>query len=188
MGNLSDCNYADAPDAPEFDLLPPGDYTGEIESAEMKDTKSRDGRYIKLKIQIDGSNRKLFHNLNVYNPSQQAQEIGRSQLKKIAETNGRVIDDSEDLVMCRVKMRVAVRPARGEYAAQNEIKSFMDLDGGSKGASVPRETRVAQANNGPVARAAASRPVQSSQAEKPWLKKRQETQNATADLDDEIPY
>ena len=75
-----------------FDPLPPGDYTAIVAESDMKDTKAGTGKYIELSIHIvEGPHegRRLWERLNVYNPSEQAERIARSQLNNLSNAVGK---------------------------------------------------------------------------------------------------
>lgn len=67
-----------------FEPLKPGTHPVTIDTAELKSTKTNDGRYVKVSFKVtdgDGKGKKVFHNFNIVNPNAQAVEIGKSQLK-----------------------------------------------------------------------------------------------------------
>ena len=67
----------------DYEPIPPGKYPVLIESAELKDTKSGTGVYLKLAmVVIEGphKNRKLWDNVNLANLNQECVEIGRRHL------------------------------------------------------------------------------------------------------------
>jgi hypothetical protein len=84
-----------------FDPLPPGDYTAIIADSDMKDTKAGTGKYIELTINIvegEYEGRRLWERLNVYNPSEQAERIARSQLNNLSNAVGKPgASDTESL-------------------------------------------------------------------------------------------
>ena len=67
----------------------------------MKDTKAGTGKYIELSMQVvEGQyeGRRLWERLNVYNPSEQAERIARSQLNQLSAAVGRTgTTDTESL-------------------------------------------------------------------------------------------
>jgi hypothetical protein len=93
--------YTDSPTKSSFDPLPAGDYTAIITDSDMKDTKAGTGKYIELSMQVvEGQyeGRRLWERLNVYNPSEQAERIARSQLNQLSAAVGRTgTTDTESL-------------------------------------------------------------------------------------------
>ena len=75
-------------ESPEYSVLPPGMYVAAIVGSERKETKAGDGAYLSFKFQIvDGEHkgRIVFHNLNLWNKSEQATSIAHAELRKLAE-------------------------------------------------------------------------------------------------------
>lgn len=69
-----------------FEPLPPGKYPVQIQKVEVKATKAGNGSYLWLEMEIfDGpqKGRKVFSNLNLDNPSEQAVKIARKELSAI---------------------------------------------------------------------------------------------------------
>jgi len=187
-GNLAGIYDQDtAPDAPEFDLIPAGDYDGDIVKAELKDTRA--GCMISIQIKLD-SGRVVFDNLNIQcSTSSQAEDIAKAAVKKIGQTNNKIIRDTADLELCRVRVRVGIQPARGEYSERNVVKFYQD----PHKAAVPSRTappagRAAPARP-PVAGAAAGRATGNRKWERSASRAPQPAADTQAnDLDDEIPY
>jgi hypothetical protein len=74
-----------------FECLPPGKYRVLIARADYKKTASGNGMRIPLELSIVGGDfagRTLFEGLNVDNPNETAQLIGRQRLKEILEAIG----------------------------------------------------------------------------------------------------
>lgn len=69
-----------------FDVLPSGEYDAVIVASEMKPTSEGNGKYLKLELQIlsgEYQNRKLFDNLNLFNPNDKAVQIARGTLSAV---------------------------------------------------------------------------------------------------------
>jgi len=116
-----------------FEPLPAGTYTAQITGSDMHPTKAGNGHYLKLEFTVldapDASlvGRKVWTNLNLDNPNQQAVEIAYSELSAIAHAVGRVgkIDDSQELHGAPLEIDISVREdATGRYQPQNEIKGY----------------------------------------------------------------
>ena len=92
--------------------LPAGKYQAKVLEVEVKDTKSKGGQYIKMKLVVtDGENegKSVYHNINIKNESARAQEIGLENLKRflqIADMDDSKLDKVTDLVGKRVMMAV----------------------------------------------------------------------------------
>ena len=171
-----------APDAPEYDLIPTGDYDGDIVKAELKDTRA--GCMISIQIKLDNG-RVVFDNLNIQcSTSSQAEDIAKAAVKKIGQTNNKVISDTSDLELCRVRVRVGIQPARGEYSERNVVKFYQDPHKSAAPArAAAPATRPAPAR-APAQRTAA--PAAAGGARK-WERSTAKAPSSQ-DLDDEIPY
>lgn len=117
-----------------FTPVPVGSYACCILSAEEVPTKSRNGRYLDMQLEInDGpqQGRKLFHKITTENPSQTAVSIGQEQLKKICETNNLgALNSWDELCMRTVYVKVGHTEYNGEKRAI--VKYFLDKAGAGK--------------------------------------------------------
>lgn len=98
---------------PSNEPLQDGTYMVQVESAEVKETKSKDGKYINLWFKvIDGEDkgRKVSAMFNIENKSTQAEEIGQQQLKSLLISAGRTTPESQKLnsVNDLVGLKVAI--------------------------------------------------------------------------------
>jgi len=116
-----------------YDLLPAGWYTAIITEAELKDTKAGTGQYIKCRYDITGptgQGRVVFGNFNIKNQNVKAEEIGRQQLGDLMRALGlSAVNDTDQLVNGHLSIKIDVRPASGEYGAQNEVKGWRSNTG-----------------------------------------------------------
>jgi hypothetical protein len=124
---------ADLAPAQSYELIPAGWYTAVITEAELKPTKSGTGEYIKLRYDITGPSsqgRVVFSNLNIKNPNAKAEEIGRQQLGEMMRALGlSAVSDTDQLINGHLTIKVDVRPASGDYNAQNEVKGWKSHTG-----------------------------------------------------------
>ena len=113
-----------------FDPLPDGWYTATISGAELKATKAGDGEYIAVKYTVTGpthQGRVVFGNLNIKNPSQKAEEIGRQQLREVMLAIGLPkVRDTDQLIGGQLSIKLSVRT--GEYSG-NEVKGYKAIGG-----------------------------------------------------------
>jgi hypothetical protein len=99
----------------------------------------------------------VFSNFNIKNPSTKAEEIGRQQLGEMMRALGLVsVSDTDELINGHLTIKVDVRPASGEYAAQNEVKGWKSNTG-----SLPPQPSKPDAATGNA----------STKAAPPWAKK-----------------
>ena len=143
-----------------YDLLPAGWYTCIITEAELKPTKAGTGEYIKVRYDITGPScqgRCVFGKFNIKNPNPKAEEIGRAQLGDLMRALGlSAVHDTDQLINGHLSIKVDIRPASGEYNAQNEVKGWK-----SNTASLPPQPGKPDAPAGAPA----------TKASPPWAKK-----------------
>lgn len=113
-----------------FEVLPAGKYLVRCTEAKVEDTKSGTGQFITCQLQVlEGphESRKLFTRFNIKNDSEQAQKIGRGQLKGFLTKSGfkdpNKLEDVNHLCGLEAVAHVAVRTS-SEYGDQNDIKYF----------------------------------------------------------------
>jgi hypothetical protein len=114
------------------DPVPAAWYNAAIVASEIKPTSKGDGTMLCLTFSIlDGlyANRKIFVNLNIRNANPVAQEIAYADLSAICAAVGLVqVPESELLHNRPLKIKVKVRPAKGEYEASNAITSYKNIN------------------------------------------------------------
>jgi hypothetical protein len=124
-------NAAEVEPVSDYTPLPVGDYKAVIVESEMKATKAGTGQYLQLTYDIvDGEykGRKLFDRLNLRNPNQQAVQIAQRTLSAICRAVGVMnLHDTAELHGKPIIIHVEIRPAKGEYAASNEIKKWSPI-------------------------------------------------------------
>lgn len=143
-----------------FEVLPPGKYKVQITDSDMRPTKTGDGQYLWLEMEIlegEFQSRKLWDRLNLVNPNQQAVEIAQRQLSALCHATGKLhVTDSEALHFVPVIATVRVRPAKGDFDASNEIRGY----------------EAAGAVSAPSRQAAATAPAATAtQTSAPWKRK-----------------
>lgn len=126
---LIDIDTSDAGELNEgFEPFAPGEYTIYLENSERKATKNADGEYLNcIFVVAEGENkdRKIFHMFNLWNKSQQAVEIAKSQFRALCEaTVGQPNAPGNDSASLHFKPFIAtivLKPAEGNFKAKNEI-------------------------------------------------------------------
>jgi hypothetical protein len=137
-----------------FEPLPAGWYTVTITQAELKDTKAGNGQYIKLRYDVTGpthQGRVVFGNLNIKNPNQKAEEIGRQQLGDIMRAIGLAkVTDTDQLIGNSLSIKLDVKQD-AQYGASNEVKGFKSMSGSAApvAASMPAAAAPASAKAAP---------------------------------------
>lgn len=126
LGNTFDASTVEP--AQDFDVLPAGKYKVQIIASEMRPTKSGDGGYLWLEMEIlDGQfhGRKIWDRLNIENQNEKAKEIATRQFAALCHATGKLrVSDSEELHFTPVMATVRVRPANDKYDASNEIRGY----------------------------------------------------------------
>ena len=145
-----------------FTPLPAGDYQAIITESETKATKDGQGQYLQLKLQIQGGDfagRVLFDRLNLWNNNQQSQEIAQRALSAICHAVGILqVGDSQELHNRPLIATVKVKPASGNYEANNEIKGYKAAQLEAAPAFMPPQAQAAPAANAPAGFGAAGMP------------------------------
>lgn len=148
-------------EAGNFELLKSGLYPACIVDSELADTKDGTGRMLKLTLQItDGEHkgRTFFDRLNIYNKSEQAQEIARKTLRLLTDLCGvNNLGDSKELHDVPLCIRLGTTEYQGEK--RNEIKGYAAAD---------KWKGDAPAQAAPAARPAPRPAVAGSAASVPW--------------------
>ena len=139
------------PESGGYDLLPAGWYTASITETDVKDTKDGRGKYIKVRYDITGpthQGRVVFGNLNIQNPSSEAERIGRQQFGDLLRSLGMDrIQDTDQLVGGALQVKVGIRKDKtGQYEDQNDIRGFKAPEsGGTIIQQAPKMTKTATA-------------------------------------------
>ena len=161
MANLS-FNAANVSPSVVYAPLPAGDYTAIITESETKATKDGQGQYLQLKLQIQGgefAGRVLFDRINLWNNNQQAQEIAQRALSAICHAVGILqVGDSQELHNRPLIATVKVKPASGNYEANNEIKGYKAAQLATAPAFMPPQAQAAPAAKAPAGFGAAGMP------------------------------
>jgi hypothetical protein len=103
--------------------------------SETKQTKSG-GEMLVLEAEVlEGQykKRKVFEQLNLKNPSSQAEQIAHKTLASICKSIGIIHPrGSEELHMKPMMAKVTIQPETDEYPAQNKIKAYAPISDKAK--------------------------------------------------------
>lgn len=83
----------------DFSPMPVGEYVLRVEQAEVRDTKSGTGKYIRATMTVVGGKyegRKVWHNFNIVNKTPEAVMIGKQELKRMLVASG-IPEDKTDI-------------------------------------------------------------------------------------------
>jgi hypothetical protein len=113
-----------------YDPLPAGFYNATIANAELKTAKSG-GQYLNVRYDITGpshAGRVVFGMVNLTNPNQRAEEIGRQQLGELMRAIGLdTLKDSDQLIGGRLKIKLTVEESE-QYGMQNRVGGYRSDD------------------------------------------------------------
>lgn len=154
---MAELNYAiDHEDANEnqFDPVPAGNYLAIIEESDYVENKKGTGMMLKLVYQIiDGpqKGKKLFENLNLEHPNNQAVQIARRTLNAIGVAVGIAhVQDSAQLHNIPLMLDVRMKDS-DEYGMQNVIKKHLPATG-----EAPKQAQAEGTTQSPPAAASKS--------------------------------
>lgn len=115
----------------DFSPVPESWYNARITTAELKDTKAGNGTYIAVRYDITGpthQGRVVFGNLNITNPNQKAEEIGRQQLGALCTAIGlERVSDTDELVGGNLQIKLSIKTDE-QYGSRNEVKAFKAME------------------------------------------------------------
>jgi hypothetical protein len=136
--------------AGEYSPLPPGEYIVVVTESEVKPNSKGTGTIVKIKMQvIDGQHkgRTLYDNINITNPSAQAQSIGQSQLAAIAKACGVAkLLDTAQLHGKPIKVKVENEPDnRDPSKTRSRVSAYL-----WKESQVAAATAQAKSGPGPM--------------------------------------
>jgi len=124
-------NATETEDA-SFKTLPMGWYIAQIVKSELRDTKAKDGKMIKLQFKIvegEYAKRIVFANLNIINKNETTVAIAKSDLKKICEAiDIESVVDTQELHGEDMQIMLTIKPASGKWPEGNEIKDYRSAD------------------------------------------------------------
>jgi len=139
--DLNGFNALEIEPATSYEPIPADWYKAVITETEEKPTKAQTGSYLQLTIEvIEGQHqgRRVFERLNLKNPNSVAVEIAQRSLSSICRSIGvNNPQNSEELMDKPLMIKVAVKPAQGEYGASNEIKGYDAASGNVTAMSAP---------------------------------------------------
>lgn len=113
-----------------FDVMPRGKYPCVIVDNREVTTKSKDGSYFEFEFEVvkgDFSKRRLWARLNVNNPSEVAQNIGRAQFKQLCKAAGKDPDKVKDSNLLNGKYVVCLVSIErdGQFGDKNRVDGFI---------------------------------------------------------------
>jgi hypothetical protein len=125
-----------------FDPIPAGKYIAVITESEMKPTKTGNGHFLELTLEVvegEYKGRKVWARLNLDNPNQTAVKIAQSELSAICRAVN-VMQPQDSVELHNLPMEITVKCRKREDADEitNEIKGYAER-GASANPSAPAE-------------------------------------------------
>lgn len=141
-----------------FDSLPAGDYVVMITDSQEKRTKSGDGEYLELTLEVqsgDFRGRRIWDRLNLENPNPKAVQIAQRQLSQLCHAVG-VLQVREWQQLHNRQLVAIVRVREGMNGPMNEVKGYKGMAGPAHAAQPTAPRAAAAAPTQPWKRAAAA--------------------------------
>lgn len=143
MSSLAELNFDARTVEPNqgFDCIPAGEYDAVIVGSEVKATNAGTGKYLKLELQIlngQFQNRKIWDQLNLWNPNAKAVEIAKGTLSSLCRAvNVLTPNDSSELHGKPVRVKLGIQKS-DEYGDRNVVKDYKPRQaGGTESAAAP---------------------------------------------------
>lgn len=115
-----------------FEVMPKGRYLGIVVDSEEKQTRNKDGSYFEFEFDVlapkEFKRRKLWARLNIKNPSEVAQRIGREQFNGLCEAAGKKkeqVKETTALHNAVVVLIVDIRKNEQNGKDVNEVTGFL---------------------------------------------------------------
>jgi hypothetical protein len=125
---------------PSYEPIPAGWYAAEIDKAEVRDTKAGTGKYLKLELVVldeAHEGRRVFTQINLSNPNQQAVEIGQRELAALSMACGITsLRDSAELLQKQIDIKLKVKKDEGREP-ENAVVGYRPLTDAAPAASKP---------------------------------------------------
>ncbi len=114
--------------AADFSVLPPFNYAMKIQSCEVKKTKNGNGHFVAIEMEImDGpeAGRRVRDNINIENPSEQCQKIGRASFSALCRAFDMVnCADPSVFIGQYVVAHVKVKINKDTKEKENQVRTY----------------------------------------------------------------
>lgn len=180
LGSTFNAQEHDTEQRGDYEELPNGTYSLEIEASDVVPTKAGNGTVLKTTGVVIApeayKGRKLFTQYNLENSNPQAQEIGQRQFASLCRAIGvDAVSDSEELHFRAFTAKIGLgKPSKdGQYPARAEIKTYFFPDTGNVpepeiDANQPAKAPDANDNRPAPAQAAARPAAAAAGGSRPW--------------------
>lgn len=128
MANLNGFDARTVDPSTDFEPLPAGKYLAVITDSEMKSTKSGNGSFLELTLQViegEYKGRNLWTRLNLDNPNETAVKIARGELSALCRAVG-VLQPKDSCELHNLPLLVTVKCKKREDTGDivNEVKGY----------------------------------------------------------------
>ena len=128
MAQLNNFDASQVEPSTEFEPIPAGKYVVAIVKSEMKPTKTNDGEYLELELEVlegEFKGRRVWDRLTLRHPNAITVKIASASLSRICHSVGILKpQDSTDLHDLPLIARVRLRPRRDTGEMGNDIAGY----------------------------------------------------------------
>ncbi len=158
----------------DWELIPVGEYPATIIEIGVAQPRSGDGYYIAITWKIDEGdyeNRQVWQRITFVHSSEQAQTIGRKQLKDLCNATGLAgehVENVEVFFMKRAKIKLGIeRDKDGIYNDKNKVTRILPIDPQAPQSPQQQPTPKPAGPNATAAKPQ-PQPKAAAAAKKPW--------------------
>ncbi len=177
MASMNGYDQGASPEArKDFELMPEGDYVGQITESEIKPNSKGTGQLLKLTWELLNAgfkDRRVWQQINVQHTNPQAQQIGQIEFANLKAGLG-ITGTVADTLMLHNKpcgLKLKIEKGEGQYKDKNVVFDFFPAQqfGQAAGSTAPVAVVVAPVA-APVAPVAVATPAANTQGRMPWDK------------------
>ena len=190
-------NANELPAGSDFDVLPAGWYQAKVKATELKQTKAGNGEYISLQFEILGPShqgRVVFSNINIMNPNPKAEEIGLSQLNSLLSAIGlSQISDTDQMINGEAMIKLSIKRSE-EYGDKNEVKGYKAVANAMPtmaNSAITQQVQSQQVQHQQSQNQQSQNqhaPAMGGTPQQPLWRQQPQPQNATNDINADIPF
>lgn len=113
----------------DFPLLADGEYKAMITDASVKQSQRNEAnKYLSVECSFEDNNGRVWKNLNLWNQNDEAVRIANEQMNNLCLAVGLMnLTDTEQLIGQRVLVDIYTQPAKDNYKASNQIRTFKKI-------------------------------------------------------------
>jgi hypothetical protein len=159
-------------DERSFDVLPVGTYKMQVVDSEVLDNSAGTGQFLKLTIEIvegEYAGRKVWEQLNIRNPSAQAQQIAQRALADLFFATGTPASRNSDVLHFKPFLGkvTVVKDKNGQYPDKNGVRFNVQQGNPPAGKAAPQRQQQQQ-------RQPQRQQPQQARGNKPWQRGQQQ--------------